>query len=143
MEKEVELVHTMNRELGGISEKITSLVEKIEENHLVHIDNRRDLIQIKDEVKDLNIKVGIQNGRVTKSEVKIEEIAKLTAEMAVMVSRHSGELIRREKIEEQKNLFKKTLEEGVVSKIIYIIVGVAIFSILQLIFPNLELTNFI
>ncbi len=132
---------SINRELGGIAEKIVSLSEKIEENHVVHVDNRKDIIQIKEDVKDLNTKVGIQNGRVTKNEKETIDLQKGMAEMMKLLSRHDGEILRRNKIEEEKSLFKRTLEEGVISKVVYIVIGVIAFALLQLILPNLEAAN--
>lgn len=143
MEKEVELVHKMNRELGGIAEKIVSLAEKIEENHQVHIENRDIILEIKETTAATDVKVGIQNGRVTKSEIKIEEVVKLTAELAKVVSRLDGELMRRINREEAWSTFKRITGQGVISKIIFIIVTFVAYSILEYLFPNLSIEGII
>lgn len=136
-----ERVINMTRELGGITEKLVSINDKIEENHLVHVDNRKDIIQIKEEVKEVSNRVGIQNGRVLKVETKTEEIIKTQDQLAIIVSHLNGELKKRIDREEKWYLFKTTLKQGVVSKAVYIVIGVVAFALLQLLLPNLEVAN--
>lgn len=141
MEKEVELIHKNNREIGALGEKIEGLIYKIGENHDIHLENRKDILDIKETTSELNTKVGIQNGRILKSETKIEELAKITSELATLVSRHNGELIRRNKAEEEKHLFYNSLKQSLASKILLVITVFVITAIILFIFPALEVNN--
>lgn len=145
MEKEIELVHKMNRELGGISEKMTSIAEKIEENHEVHVENQKNIIETKDAIQELNYKVGIQNGRVTKNEKETVDLQKGMAEVMKLLSRHDGEIARRNKLDEENHSQELLsgnkyieLKYTLWTKIGYVAIGIIGFWLMQSFFPSVS-----
>ena len=145
MQNEIELVHKMNRELGGINEKMTSIAEKIEENHEVHVENQRNIIETKEAIQELNYKVGIQNGRVTKNEKETLDLQKGMAEVMKLLSRHDGEIARRNQMDGEiadtlkfKGNRITELKFSIWTKIAYVIIGIVGFWLMQMLFPTVS-----
>lgn len=74
MEKEIDLVHKMNRELGEINTKIAGLDEKISENHGVHLENA-------DKLEKILVQTTKTNGKVINCEKFIEEQLKINSKL--------------------------------------------------------------
>ena len=74
MEKEIDLVHKMNRELGEINTKIAGLGDKITENHEVHIENAQKIEQIL-------VQTTKTNGKVINCESFIEAQYKINSKL--------------------------------------------------------------
>jgi len=106
MEKEIELVHNMNRELGEIK-------SKLEENHEVHLENKEDIKEILVVTHDLSNKVGIQNGRVTSLEKTTETLARVESQNSGLIRDIQNKIEGTNRIVDE---LKKFQEDGVIRK---------------------------
>lgn len=122
MEKEIDLVHSMNRELGGIHEKVVSLDEKISENHELHLQNAN-------KIDEILVQTTKTNGRVTNCESFIAEQHKINSKLNGLLTERWNE--------------REKFKQGIWTKVIYAIIGIIALGISQFIFPNLELNNLI
>lgn len=99
MEKEIELVHNMNRELGEIK-------AKLEENHQVHLDNRED-------IQAILIQTTKTNGRVSSLEDTTKILSRVESQNSGLITSLQNGIKDTNRVVDE---LKKYKDDGVIKK---------------------------